>query len=277
MIQLMDMISLMLNNSLDSTFDDESFMKYFQDPENNNELYTFVAEFAFNTTLSNFNFHHVILGNKIGFQKIKLIPDQIYNLDLSNIINGGRLLYINYTPESGNLFPIEIHGNSPIGCEFSLTKILYPIKIPSNTSSPSIKTTVNVHYIYAPKEILNDIALKELTEAFQHYFKSEYIDTILKLQISSEFILTKFIHKYEPKLVDASYFLKLTVHLSHIIVKHKLIPCPHFILNNLNNMRIKRNKITHEGGTTEISNEEIKTWSISAFLFYKYFNIVHNI
>lgn len=42
-----------------------------------------------------------------------LYPDKINELDLSNKINGGKLIFISYTPVNGNLRPIELHGNCP--------------------------------------------------------------------------------------------------------------------------------------------------------------------
>ncbi len=239
-------------------------------------LYELALNFAFNPTLSNFNFQHVLLGCPNKFIKIKLEPNKIYELDLSKEIKNGKLLYINYTPEgNGNLFPMELLGNSPFNTIYNTRKRLYPYVI--NNTATAMDTYVNISYVYVPEEILNDPSLKKISEAYQCYFNQEYVDAIIKLQIAAEFNLGKFLYKYEPKYKQHEYFKKLTIYLNKTTIKNNLLPCPQFLIDSLNTMRNKRNDIVHKGRNIILNQEDVRKWCVDTLFFCKYFKIIHKI
>ena len=73
------------------------------------------------------------------------------------------------------------------------------------------------------------------------------------------------------------YSKKLNSLLPQIITDNNMTPCPSIIINEINNMRLKRNDIAHAGGSININDIDMRTWIINAFLFYKYFKVIHNV
>lgn len=271
-----DLVSSVVTATLSNTFDDNAFNNYFQGIEETSNLYELALDFAFNTTLTNFNFHHVLLGYPNKFIKIKLEPSKVYELDLSGEIKNGRLLYINYTPEgNGNLFPVELLGNSPFNTIYNTYKRLYPYVINSNV--PATDTYVNISYAYVPEEIINDTSLRQISEAYQCYFNQEYVETVIKLQIATEFILGKFLYKYKQKCKLENYFINLTINLNKITNQNNLLPCPQFLIDSLDAMRDKRNKIIHGGGNVTLNQDDVRKWCVDTLFFCKYFKIIHKI
>lgn len=91
------------------------------------------------------------------------------------------------------------------------------------------------------------------------------------------FILDKFLYGQGKYNKDHSYYTKLTRILDNTLSNSNLPKCYNFIINNLDEMRDKRNDIAHQGGCTNISKENMKKWMISVVLFYKYFQVIHNV
>lgn len=259
---------------------DDKFSQYFSQKNYNSNFFQILDKFIFNQTLSNFSFFFMALGCSIKLKKIAMYPSQKYELDLSNDIDNGKLIYINYTPNSGNLFPVELHGNSPMGHEYNVKKTLYPVPFNHSTSC-SQKTDISILYCYATGNLTSDISLNELVEAFKNYQKGDYSLMIIQLQISCEFILNRFLSQngYFPdrKAERKPYHQKLTQMLPKATKEHSWVDCPQFIIDDLGNMREKRNDIAHEGGYISIKDDEAHKYLVSSFLFYKYFKVVHRI
>ena len=273
---MFDFFNYFLTATLSNVFSDKAFYEYFQGIKNSQNLHELALDFAFNTTLTNFNFQHILLCCPNKFIKIKLEPEQIYKLDLSKEINNGKLLYINYTPEgNGNLFPMELLGNSPLNTIYNTHKQLYPYII--DKTKPATTTDVNISYVYVPEEILNDPSLKQISEAYQCYFNNEYVDTIIKLQIAAEFILGKFLYNYSKKYKQHSYYIKLKKDLAKVTSQNNLLPCPKFLIDSLDAMRNKRNDIIHEGGNITLSQDDVRKWCVDVLFFCKYFKTIHQI
>ena len=273
---MFNFINSLVTETLSTTFNDKAFYDYFQGTQSAQILHELALNFAFNTTLSNFNFQHVLLGCPSNFLQITLEPGIIYNLDLSDEIKNGKLLYINYTPQGdGNLFPVELHGNTPMNNEYNTTKRLYPYL--TDNSATARPTDVNILYVYAPENIVNDISFKQISEAFQCYFNNEYVDAIIKLQIAAEFILGKFLNKYGKKYKHYPYSDNLKRNLSGITTQNNLLPCPQFLIDSLDAMRDKRNDIIHEGGNIILNQDDVRKWCVDTLFFIKYFKVIHKI
>ncbi|MBD9296965.1 hypothetical protein DXD38_05545 [Megamonas funiformis] len=224
-----------------------------------------------------FGLHYLPLGAKYGTLDIEL--KDLCVLDLTKEIGEGKLLFINYAPDN-TIFPIEMHMNSPFQINrFSLQRTLAPINL-CNTSNNTSYSKVRVFYVYLPKNCINDICIKELSDAFYDYFNKDYNSSLLKLQIACEFILTRFLNKNghnDIKTQRMPYSKKLNNLLPKTITDNNMIPCPSIITNEINNMRLKRNDIAHAGGSININDTDMRTWIITAFLFYKYFKVIHNV
>lgn len=231
----------------------------------------------FNEKSVMFALHYLLLGAKYGTLDIEL--KQLCVLDLNKEIGKGKLLFINYAPDN-LLFPVEMHMNSPFQIDrFNLQRILAPINL-SNSPEEIRCSKVHVFYVYLPESCINDICIKELSDAFYDFFNKDYNVSVIKLQIACEFILTRFLNAKgynDSKTQHMRYGKKLNTLLPQIIKKNNMIPCPSIIIDNINNMRLIRNDIAHAGGYVDITDKDICTWIISSFLFYKYFKIIHSI
>lgn len=235
----------------------------------------FITQLAFNDTLLHFGFHYIILGCSFKFKKITMKPCEIFNLDLSTEIGNGKLLYINYTSE-GTIVPVEIHGNCPMNNEYKLNKQLYPVVYNNNIPKES---SINILYVYLPEKLANDLIQNHLIEAFSMFIKHDYISQVIKLQIVAEFLIDKFLKTYKSNKKErtANYCRKLKQIFPQKVIENNFIPCPQYIIDELNTMRLRRNEISHNGGYAEISDDEAKKWIISTFLLFKYFKVIHNI
>lgn len=256
-------------------FNDKAYMDFFQDNEENKpiKLYPLLTNFAFNPTLLHFNIHYLALGCNVVMDSFTLYPNIINELDLSNKINGGKLIFISYTPVNGKLRPIELHGNCPEKNISNPHKFFIPYAENIQDSQP---TVINYIYVYAPKELLNDIFFSQFLDVFADFSNRDFTTAVFKLQIICEYTLKKFIAIYNPKTSYKNYSNRLKA-LPEILAELGSISCPDFIIDELNAMRITRNQIIHDGGIKTISEQEMIHWIVASLLFYKYFKIVHNI
>ena len=258
-LPLSTVFSLFLNNIAYRTF--------FQHPQDNSMI-SVMHKLCFNPTLINFGFHYILLGCKVELKQITLKPNTPYVLDLSDTIKGGKLLYINYTAQNGGLYPIEMHGNCPMGHEYSIRKKLYPITMPHAIPK---ETPVSIMYAYSTKEQNADIILHELIKAFENIVKPDHAVSIMQLQIACESALRRFIGRYTEEF---STFYKELEKLPSYLSQDNLPPIPDFILDSVHKLRKIRNKLMHDGYLNDVSENDMKDFAIHAFLFCKYFEVM---
>lgn len=212
-----------------------------------------------------FGFHYMLLGCPLKIKQIVLHANQKFTLDLSAEIRNGKLLYVNYTPH-GPLYPLEIHGNCPMGHEYILRKTLYPLPA-YDSISPDTETTVSILYIYATEEQLQDFALHQLIESFEHFFLREYPLMILKSHMACEISLTHFLTTTMSNSSKHSYATRLKKDLPQL-AQEKKIPLPaDFIMQRIDTLRDLRNKIIHEGQTLSISQNDAALYLKASLLF----------
>ena len=140
---------------------------------------------------TSFGWHYGLLGCIGTADKILLKPNKIYILDLSREIGEGELLYINYTPTKGGLFPIQIHSNTPI--THIKPKIIHLFPCP--LKDDAIETDVQIFYWFATKEIVEDLSSMLLLEAFQRFYEKNYRYMLVSAQTSIEILQYKFFEK----------------------------------------------------------------------------------
>ncbi len=207
-----------------------------------------------------------ILEAKTNLINLQLVPEQRTRVKLSEngIPPDARVLYMNYTPQEGGLFPIEIHGNVPhrriIGDEIWV----YPIPISNNNSVSTTKVSVMITWV---KHSLNEISLLNITDAFEAYSINQYQDSIIPANVAVESALSKLLSKYISDIVSkkgtdnflkntATYSSQLNIVLPLIVATKGLTLLPDNIRGLLNRLRDLRNQIAHEGNT---KNELTKT------------------
>lgn len=227
-----------------------------------------ISGLYFNPTLINFGFHYMLLDCKILFKQIALYPDEMYKLDLTDRISDGKLLYINYTAQNAGCIPTEIHGNCPMGHEYSKVKTLFPIPI---NNVPQQKTKVSILYVYASADQWNNPILHELINAFDSMTKLNYVSFITQLQKACELALRNFNSKHNNNF--STYFKKLH-DLPKQLSEYNLPPMPNVILETLDEIRKLRNIATHEGTLDNITKDKVKKFAMYSFLFCKYFEIM---
>jgi hypothetical protein len=206
------------------------------------------------------------LGAETNLFNIHLEPNTRTRIKLSEngIPANARVLYINYTPQGGGLFPIEIHGNVPHRRITSDEIWIYPMPGLGDHSGSTTKVSVMITWI---EHSSDENSLVNLTDAFESYSTGQYQDSIVPANVAVESALSKLLSTYISGIVSkentedflvnaATYSSQLNVVLP-LIVKHKELPIlPDNIRGLLNKLRGLRNQIAHKGNT---KNELTKT------------------
>lgn len=240
-----------------------------------------IKGFVFNETLPLFGMHYSLLGCISEFVRIKLEPDKIYDLDLTDKIKKGRMLYINYTPNfPGTLFPAEMHGNIPVRHINFSRKRLYPCL----QGTERRDTWIDILYWYLPETQIDDLPLNYLLEAFERYYEENFNQMIIAAQTALEITLDFFfqmllenqmiLKKNHRVFSELSFFDRLRKGLPFLLDMAKLPRVPRQLISNTQKLLEQRNKIVHTGKSKKIiSKEEARELLVEAFFFYKYFKI----
>lgn len=127
-----------------------------------------------------------------------------------------------------------------------------------------------------------------LLDAFKFFFEEDYRYMIVSAHTSVEILYNKFFEKFlsdnnisKNKIDDllnvTTYSYQLDP-LLPLICKIKDYPSlNNNILEGLKNLRTDRNKLVHSGDADLSDKTKMKRELISAFLAFKYFNIIHGI
>ncbi len=218
--------------------------------------------------------------------KIVLRPNEIYNLDLSKEIGEGKLLYINYTPDSGGLFPIQMHSNTPLTHIIPTNIRLIPHSLRENAN----ETQVQIFYWFAPKEVNNDLSVMLLLDAFQRFYEKNYRYMVISAQTAIEILQYKFFEgllkssnlsddRIKTFLEDKTTFSSQLFTLLPLLGKIMNFPIPNSkIFEGLKILVKNRNDIVHRGEPKKQLNEgQLKIALMGAFFILKYYKIIHKI
>lgn len=261
-----------LSDPMQSTMDTE-FLRYFYGMNNGINLEEFLDKIVFAPSFVLFGMHYSFLNCIVKNRTIKVKPNILYSLDLSQEIGKGRLLYINYTPQ-GPVSVVELHGNCPMGSEYNLNKQLYLLSLSGDSTHQEID--ISVMYSYISEKYIKDTSIYQLVKSFENFFYNDYILMVINAQIACEFLITKLLFDAgigKNNIEKASYNLKLNQLFPECTKRRKMPPFPSKMLQNLNDMRQCRNEIAHEGGNKVVQNTDAKSWIISAVMLYKYIHI----
>lgn len=194
-----------------------------------------------------------------------------------------RVLYINYTPQDGGLFPIEIHGNVPHRRRTDDEIWIYPMPGAGVHSVSTTKVSVMITWI---KHSSDENSLVNITDAFESYSSDRYQDSIVPANVAVESALSKLLSTYISEIVSkektedflintATYSSQLNVVLP-LIVKHKELPIlPDNIRGLLNRLRGLRNQIAHKGNTeNELTKNDTADVLCAALFGLKYISLI---
>lgn len=206
------------------------------------------------------NFMHnqafVFVGARTGIFKFTLQSGKRFTYRFSNfgIPIDAKILYVNYTPNGGGLFPTEIHGNVPTRKFISDEVTIFPV--PFGAEAPT-DTEVNAMVSWVPTS-QNDESLRSLVDAFEAYANGSYPLMIVPANVAVESALSRLLSEFLNRFVAkkraedflenaATYGHQLNVLLPIITSLLKLAPLPDYVRGSLNKLRSCRNQLAHSG------------------------------
>lgn len=231
-----------------------------------------------------FGSHYSLLGCIGKIKKIHLKPNENCNLDLSNEIGDGELLFINYTPFKGGVFPIETHSNIPEPHIRRTNIHLHGYTLDENAS----ETEISCFYWFAPAEIKDDLGMRLILDAFQRYYEKNYrymvISAFTAVEISQYHFFAELLkssgisysNKIEPFLThNATFSSQLRVLLPFLAEEMKFPMLNKPIYDGIENLRKDRNDVVHKGEPKKgWEQERLKNELISALFAYKYYKLI---
>lgn len=234
-----------------------------------------------------FGFHYSLLGCVGRTKKITLKPLETFDLDLSDVIRDGELLFISYTPYGNcELHPIEVHTNIPEPHIRRKKILLYGRPL----SKDAKETEIDILYWYSLSDIKDDIGMTLILDAFQRYYEKNYRYMVISASTAVEVAQTRFFtellksseigaRKIESFLTQqATFSPQLKVLLPLLADKLKFPKMKTEIYDGLLNLRDDRNDVVHEGIPENGWKEErIETELISALFAFKYYRMVSKI
>lgn len=198
------------------------------------------------------------IGARTTIFCISLSPEQIFPLTFSEfeIPSSARILQINYTPQgNGNLFPLEVHGNTPIRHFIPSKVMLWPKPF---GPGPCANTKIAVAVTWIPSSD-DDTAWQNLVEAFEAYSINRLNSVILPANVAVESTLSRLLtHSLVMRGISskwvrhclesgATYSHQLNVLLPALTSLIGAPALPDHIRGGLNRLRDLRNDIAHDG------------------------------
>jgi hypothetical protein len=234
--------------------------------------------------LSVFGWHYSLLGCQTNFIEIILKPNEIYTLDLSKTVGEGKILYINYSPSSNGLTPLQMHLNVP-NMHFIPKRIhLYPRPLRKNCK----ETKTQIMYWFAPKEVYDNLSIMLMLDAFQKVYQEEYRHMAISAQSAIEILIYRFFEEQfkSIKLKDdriedflsnrATYSPQLFTLLPLLAKKEGFPFLQKEIIESLTTLNKYRNNMIHQGKTKmQLNDSDFIKMVLSAFFAVKYFKIIH--
>jgi hypothetical protein len=206
------------------------------------------------------NFMHnqafAFIGAQTLLFKLTLKPGQrtAYRFSDYGIPADAKILYVNYTPSGGGLFPIEMHGNVPTRRFISNEVVLFPASFPGQ---PGNDTDVNVMVSWVP-QTANEESWQSLVDAFEAFTHARYTSMVVPANVAVESALSRVLTGYLERFVSkkrtedflenaATYGYQLNV-LLPVIASLKSLPLlPDNVRGALNKLRGLRNDLAHSG------------------------------
>ena len=195
-----------------------------------------------------------------------------------------KILRVNYTPQGGGLFPLEVHGNDASRKQRSDQVVLYPMPIGDGEIT---ETKVSAFVTWVEHSNI-DTSWKSMISAFEAYTSDDLESAIVPANVAVESVLTPVLFNYINKHVGkdrvkrflddaATYSHQLNVVLPLIVSILGLPKIGDHIRGLLNKLRGYRNDIAHQGATEgNLNKEEVAEMlcaSLFAFYYIKYLGI----
>lgn len=178
-----------------------------------------------------------------------------YRFSDYGIPSDAKILYVNYTPSGGGLFPVEMHGNVPTRRFLANEVVLYPVPFSANQTAGD--TEVNVMVSWVPRTA-NDESWQSLVDAFEAFAHARYSSMVVPANVAVESALSRVLTAYLERFVSknrtedflenaATYGHQLNVLLPFIASLKSLPLLPDHVRGALNKLRRFRNDLAHAG------------------------------
>lgn len=190
---------------------------------------------------------------------VELRPQErtVYRFSDHGIPLGAKVLHINYTPQGGGLFPLEIIGNVPTRRVQLDEVVLYPAPL---GNSPLEPTRVAVLATWIPPDDELDESWQSLYDAFEAFTVDKYLSVIVPANVAVESSLRRLMvtllngtvgRKRIDDFLDnaATYGHQLNVLLPVFAEAMHFPQLSREIVGFLNRLRSIRNNLAHGGGT----------------------------
>jgi hypothetical protein len=226
------------------------------------------------------------VGAMSTYFSLELNPNErtIYKFSEHGIPTNARVLYINYTPQGGTLFPLEFHGNVPTRRFLRDEVVLFPVAF-AKGETPT-RTPVSVLITWIPHGESDD-AWQNLSDAFDAYIADKYNAVIVPANVAVESSLLSLMTTYldaaaSRKRVDefltsaATYGHQLNVLLPVFAQLKNYPPLPAQIVGLLNRLRGLRNDLAHGGATEKpLAKSEVADLLAAAVFGFHYLRHLH--
>lgn len=188
-----------------------------------------------------------------------------------------RILHVNYTPQSGGFFPIEVHGNDVTRKHRQNEVVVWPMPLGENQE---VKTKVCAFVTWVEHSNI-DASWKNMIAAFEAYAANDLTSAIVPANVAIESVVTPFLYEYITRHIGkkrVEIFLDDAATYGHQI--NVLLPLIASILGfpvlderirgALNKLRGYRNDIAHKGvPNRDLTKEEVaEMLSASLFAFH---------
>lgn len=202
------------------------------------------------------------------FIQIGLESEKQFTLDLIDfgIPSEAKIIYINYTP-TGDLFPLEMHGNVPVRNSINHCINLYPVNLLKTEAK-----TGGVNIMVSWLSVKDEIYLSML-EALEYFVVKKYTSMIIPLHTCMEALLDRYLIKYlkvnfNKEITTLNYYNKLHILLPMSLEKNELSLVKDAI-SDLDDLRDRRNKLVHSKKVKSLQDDVcIKLLASSIFIFY---------
>lgn len=204
-----------------------------------------------------------------------LLPGKVTEIKFSDygVPVTAKILGVTYTPGGGSLFPIELHGNTPIRHEIPKEIAIYPR--PGTETPIETQVTAMVTWVDAG---IDDYSWQNLVDSFEYFSTNRFQKCVIPANVAVEAKLSTLVFRYyrmtaseenvKNLLKDgATYSHQLNVLLPSIIQYTNLPQLSDHIRGLLNRLRGMRNEIAHHGALKESLTQDSAAELICAALF----------
>ena len=225
------------------------------------------------------------LGARVSVFSLQLAPGESKKVDFSTcgVPKEATILSVNYTPQDGDCFPLEVHGNSPQRRILGTERTLYGRPLDSGRRGEPINILVTwVHSDDSSEGWLY------LVDAFEAVATGRFSQVVVPAHAAVEISLTSLISsallKYVSKqnirrfLEDLPYSHALNIILPLICIPSGIPPLAEPIRGELNRLRKLRNKVVHERiSPSSVSDAQAGELLCAAVFGFEYVRFVRSL